>query len=164
MNLASHGETSTDVGAIFETTSTLASGFLAAWDRAWNDHDAHLLGDLHTSDAITVNRFGTLVAGRSSTEKALGFLHSPKGPFGQSRFPSLKLLEGRRVAPDVMIVQASWQNPVMHPDGSISETAWNDMIMTFVLVHDGVCWRASQVDAHNVEKMHLPFSNPGQKS
>lgn len=38
------------------------------------------------------------------------------------------------------------------------------MIVTFVLVREGQTWRASQVDAHNVEKMDLPFSNAGQKS
>jgi len=164
VNLASTCETSTNSGAISDTTWTIASGFLTAWDRAWNDHDAHALGDLHTSDAITVNRFGTLVVGRLSTERALGFLHSPDGPFGRSRFPSLKLMEGRRIAPDAMIVQAGWQNPVMHSDGSISEVEWNDMIMTFVLVCEGDRWRASQVDAHNIEPMHLPYSNAGQKS
>jgi hypothetical protein len=38
------------------------------------------------------------------------------------------------------------------------------MIVTYVLVRDGQMWKASEVDAHNVEKMELPFSNPGQKS
>jgi hypothetical protein len=147
-----------------DTTTTIASEFLAAWDKAWNHHDAHALGELHTSDAATVNRFGTLLVGRAPTEKALGFLHSKEGPFGHSQFPALKLLEARRIMPSVMIVHAGWKNPVMHPDGKISDAEWNDMIVTFVLVDEGQVWRASEVDAHNVEKMNLPYSNHGQKS
>ncbi len=97
------------------------------------------------------------------TEKALRFLHSKEDPFGRSNFPALKLMEARRIASEVIIVHAAWKNPVMHPDGKISETEWNAMIVTFVLVSEGQMWRASEVDAHNVEKMELPFSNPGQK-
>jgi len=147
-----------------DTTSTVASQFLASWEKAWNNHDARALGELHTLNAVTVNRFGTLVVGRAATEKALGFLHSKEGPFGHSKFPAPKLIEGRRVAPEVIIVHAGWKNPVMHPDGKISETEWNDMIVTFVLVREAQVWRTSEVDAHNVEKMNLPFSNAGQKS
>ncbi len=73
-----------------------------------------------------------------ATEEALTFLHSKEGPFGRTSFPSLHL----------------------HPDGKISETEWNDRIVTFVLVHEGQLWSASEVDAHNVEHMELPFSNP----
>jgi len=62
-----------------------------------------------------------------------------------------------------MIVQAGWKNPVMYPNGKISETEWNDMIVTFVLVQEGQTWKVCEVDAHNVEKMDLPFSNAGQK-
>lgn len=72
--------------AIGDTISTIAAGFLTAWDQAWNDHDANALGDLHASDAVNVNRFGTLIVGRLPTEKALGFLHSHRGPFGHSQF------------------------------------------------------------------------------
>jgi hypothetical protein len=54
-----------------------AKEFLVKWERAWNHHDAHQLSLLQTSDANTVNRFGTLVQGRAAVEKALGFLHNP---------------------------------------------------------------------------------------
>ena len=64
----------------------------------------------------------------------------------------------------MVIVNAAWKNPVMHPDGKISQTEWNDMLVTYVLVRQAQVWKASEVDAHNVEKMELPFSNPGQKS
>ena len=40
-----------------------ANEFLSKWLEAWNNHDAHQLGLLQTSDANTVNRFGTLVQG-----------------------------------------------------------------------------------------------------
>ena len=163
MTLAS----ATEALAVFHAdsdTTTVASRFLAAWDKAWNNHDAEALGELHTSNAVTVNRFGTLLQGRVRTEKALSFLHSKDGPFGRSSFPPLKLLEARSLVPGVMSVNAGWKNPVMHPDGKISETEWNDMIVTFVLIREGQLWRASEINAHNVEKMELPFSNPEQKS
>jgi hypothetical protein len=164
MTIASAAGAAAIVHAEPDTTSGAAPNFLSAWVKAWNNHDAHALGELHTSNAITVNRFGTLVVGHGPTEKALGFLHSKQGPFGHSTFPALKPLEARLIAPEVMVVQAGWKNPVMHPDGKTSETEWNDMIVTFVLVREGQTWKASEVDAHNVEKMDLPFSNASQKS
>ena len=164
MTIASAAGTATILHAESDTTSAIASQFLASWDTAWGNHDADALGELHTLNAVTVNRFGTLLVGRVPTEKALSFLHSKEGPFGHSNFPALKLMETRRIAPEVMIVHAGWKNPVMHPDGKISATEWNDMIVTFVLVRAGHMWRASEVDAHNVVKMKLPFSNAGQKS
>ena len=164
MILASAAGSAPVLHADTDTTTTIALQFLAAWIKAWNNHDAGALGRLHTANAVTVNRFGTLTSGRIPTERALGFLHSKEGPFGRSSFPALKLLEARSLAPEVMIVNAGWRNPVMHPNGEISKTEWNDMIVTFVLVRDEQAWRTSEVDAHNVEKMDLPFSNPGQKS
>lgn len=163
MTIAAAAGTTGYLHADSDSTRTIAARFLLAWDQAWGRHDAHALAELHTSDAVTVNRFGTLIVGRAPTEKALGFLHSKEGPFGHSKFPALKLLQVRRVATDVLIVQAGWKNPVMHPDGKISETEWSDMIVTFVLVRTGAGWQASEIDPHNVEKMDLPYSNPGQK-
>jgi hypothetical protein len=63
----------------------------------------------------------------------------------------------------VKVVQAKWQNPVMKPDGKIDPTSINDMIVTFILLDAGSGWLASEVNLVNVEKMDLPFSNPGQK-
>jgi hypothetical protein len=69
------------IGAILHaepyTTSGAAPDFLAAWVKAWNNHDAHALGELHTSNAVTVNRFGTLVVGREPTEKAWASATAP---------------------------------------------------------------------------------------
>jgi len=140
-----------------------AEEFMKKWDQAWGNHDAEALARLHTEDAVTVNRFGTLLEGRGPTEKALGFLHSKQGPFGQSKFPPLKMLALRQLTPDVMVLQTAWQNPVMHPDGKIDSVKVDDMIVTFVLLKSRQGWKASEIDPHNVEKMDLPYSNAGQK-
>jgi ketosteroid isomerase-like protein len=140
-----------------------AEEFMKKWDQAWGLHDAEALALLHTEDAVTVNRFGTLLQGRGPTEKALAFLHSRQGPFGQSKFPPLKMLALRQLTPDVMVLQTAWQNPVMHPDGKIDPVKVDDMIVTFVLLKTGQGWKVSEIDPHNVEKMDLPYSNPGQK-
>jgi uncharacterized protein (TIGR02246 family) len=137
--------------------------FLRKWDDAWAKHDALAMGALHTEDAVTVNRFGTVVSGRDATEKALGFLHGPGGPFHTSVFPPLEVLIQRGIASGVAVVQAKWQNPVMKPDGKIDPASANDMIVTFVLIKSGSSWQASEVNLVNVEKMDLPFSNPNQK-
>jgi uncharacterized protein (TIGR02246 family) len=137
--------------------------FLSKWEHAWNNHDAHQLCLLHTPDANTVNRFGTLVQGREALEKALGFLHGVGGPFHDVPAPPLQLIDLRRIAPNVMILQASWKNPAMNPDGKLDLGKQNDMIVSFTLLRDDGVWRATQVDLHNVDKMDLPFSNTGQK-
>ena len=63
-----------------QSANASAKEFLSKWERAWNNHDAHQLCLLHTPDANTVNRFGTLVQGHEALEKALGFLHRVGGP------------------------------------------------------------------------------------
>jgi hypothetical protein len=137
--------------------------FLHRWDEAWAKHDGIALAALHTEDAVTVNRFGTVLQGRSAVEKALGFLHGPGGPFHNTVAPPLELLIQRTIAVGVLAVQARWQSPVMNPDGRIDPATINDMIATFILVHGRLGYLASEVNMTNVEKMDLPFSNPGQK-
>ncbi len=134
------------------------------WVQAWNRHDAHQLGLLQTSNANTVNRFGTLVQGRAAVEKALGFLHNPGGPYHDVSAPLLQLIDVRQIAPNVIILQASWKSPVMNPDGKLDLDKDNDMLVSYTLLKEGSDWRATQMDLHNVEKMDLPFSNAGQKS
>ena len=51
----------------------------------------------------------------------------------------------------------------MRSDGTIDPASINDMIVTFILLNTGDGWLASEVNLVNVEKMDLPFSNPGQK-
>ena len=150
------------------TTNSFPNGaaaqeFLTRWEHAWNSHDAHQLCLLHTFDANTVNRFGTLVQGRDALEKALGFLHGVGGPFHTVAAPPLHIVALRQIAPNVMILQASWKSPVMNPDGELDPTKQDDMIVSYTLVGDGGDWKATQVDLHNVDKMDLPFSNAGQK-
>jgi len=137
--------------------------FLSQWDQAWANHDAHALSLLVTEGIVTVNRFGTLIPGREALQKALAFLHGESGPFGHAKFPPLTISVLRKIAEGVMIVQANWQNPVMNPDGKIDPVKVSDMIVTIVLVKDGEQWKATEMDLHNVEKMDLPYSQPGQK-
>ena len=35
--------------------------FIDNWDAAWKAHDVPSMAQLHTDDAVTVNRFGTIV-------------------------------------------------------------------------------------------------------
>ena len=51
----------------------------------------------------------------------------------------------------------------MRPDGTIDPASTNDMIVTFILLKTSNAWLASEVNLVNIEKMDLPFSNPGQK-
>ena len=140
-----------------------ANEFLSKWIQAWNRHDAHQLGLLQTSDANTVNRFGTLVEGRAAVEKALGFLHNPGGPYHNVTAPPLQLIAVRQIAPTVIILQASWKSPVMNPDGKLDLAKDNDMLVSYALLKERGDWKATQTDLHNVEKMDLPYSSPGQK-
>lgn len=141
----------------------VAQEFLDKWVQAWNHHDAHQLGLLQTTDANTVNRFGTLVQGRAGVEKALGFLHNPGGPYHDVTAPPLQLIDVRQIAPNVIILQANWKSPVMNPDGKLDLAKDNDMLVSYTLLKEGGDWKATQMDLHNVEKMDLPYSNAGQR-
>ena len=140
-----------------------AKEFLRKWEQAWNQHDAHQLGLLQTTNANTINRFGTLVQGRAAVEKALGFLHNPSGPYHGVTAPPLQLIDARQIAPNVIILEASWSSPVMKPDGKLDLGKQNDMLVSCTLLKQGDDWMATQMDLHNVEKMDLPFSNAGQR-
>ena len=140
-----------------------ARKFVSAWDEAWANHDAKALGSLHAENAITVNRFGTVVEGRAAIEQALAFLHQNNGPFSHSRVPRQQIFSAQQIVADVMIIHTKWQSPVMNPDGKIDPAKTNDMIVTFVLERSGSEWRAVGVDLHNVEEMDLPFSNASQR-
>jgi uncharacterized protein (TIGR02246 family) len=141
----------------------VAEEFLSKWVQAWNHHDAHQLGLLQTSDANTVNRFGTLVQGRAAVEKALGFLHNPGGPYHDVTAPPLQLIDFRQIAPNVIILQASWKSPVMNSDGKLDLAKEDNMMVSYTLLKADGDWKATQTDLHNVEKMDLPYSNAGQK-
>ncbi len=155
-----HAEPSVDPAS----DRAVAEAFLSKWVQAWNHHDAHQLGLLQTADANTVNRFGTLVQGRAAVEKALGFLHNPGGPYHDVTAPPLQLLDVRKLAPNVIVLQASWKSPVMNPDGKLDLAREDDMLVSYTLLKEGGDWKATQTDLHNVEKMDLPYSSEGQKS
>lgn len=140
-----------------------AQSFVTAWDEAWANHDAQVLGSLHTEDAVTVNRFGTVVQGRTNIRDALAFLHQNNGPFSRASAPPQKILDVRSIDSNVMAIHTKWQSPVMNPDGKLDPLKVNDMIVSFILVKTSSGWKAAEVDLHNVEKMDLPFSNPAQR-
>jgi ketosteroid isomerase-like protein len=140
-----------------------AEAFLKDWVAAWNGRDAHALASLHTDDAMTINRYGTLIRGRSSSEEALSFLLGPQGSFGDTVFPPMKIVVLREIVPGVAIVQSSWGAPVLGANGKTVPVQFNEMILTYTLVKHGADWKTTQIDGHNVEKMHLPYSSPDQK-
>jgi len=51
----------------------------------------------------------------------------------------------------------------MNPDGKLDLEKENNMIVSYTLLNHGGEWRATQVDLHNIEKMDVPYANPGQK-
>jgi uncharacterized protein (TIGR02246 family) len=142
----------------------IAEDFLKQWDQAWAARDGHALAALHTQNAVTVNRYGKLLAGREQTEKWLTAMLGPQGSFTQSTFPPMKLLAVRRIAPDVVVAQTGWKAPALQTNGKVDPGRFNDMIITYVLVKEGAVWRAAEIDPHNVEKVDTPFSQPGQKN
>jgi uncharacterized protein (TIGR02246 family) len=140
-----------------------AETFLKNWVAGWNHHDAHALASLHTEDAMTINRYGTLIRGRESSEEALSFLIGPQGPFGDTTFPPMRIVALREIAPDVAVVQATWKAPALGPNGKIVTGQFNEMVLSFTLVKRGSDCKAAQIDGHNVEHMELPYSSPEQK-
>ena len=149
-------EVSPDVQAGAET-------FLKKWVAAWNSHDAQVLASLHTEDAMTINRYGTLIRGRVNAEEALSFLLGPHGPFGEATFPPMRIAALREVSPGVVVVQATWNAPVLGQDGKAVPGQFNEMILSYTLLKRETDWKTCQIDGHNVEPMELPFSNPEQR-
>lgn len=137
--------------------------FFQRWVTAWNNRDAKALAALHTEDAVTINRYGTLLDGRAEAEEALAFLRGPHGPFGDFVFPPMQIVAARQIAPGVLITQASWSAPELGPDGKTVPNQFNEMILSYTLVAQGEGWKVTQIDGHNVEKMDLPFSSEEQK-
>ena len=140
-----------------------AETFLFKWVAAWNSHDAQALASLHTEDAMTINRYGTLIRGRVDAEEALSFLLGPHGPFGEAVFPPMRIAALREIAPGVVVVQATWSAPVLGPDGKTVQGQFNEMILSYTLLKQGADWKTCQIDGHNVEPMELPYSSPEQR-
>ncbi|AEU37159.1 Cif family virulence factor [Granulicella mallensis] len=87
--------------------------FLTAWDAAGNAHAADGILRLHAEDCVAVNRFGTSLVGKQATAGQMERL--PKEIFKDAHLPPLQLLNLRSVTPDLVILQASCQNPSLHP-------------------------------------------------
>lgn len=145
-----------------EAQNALATLF-KQWVTAWNDHDARALAALHTEDAVTINRYGSLLEGRAEAQQALAFLRGPDGPFGDFVFPPMEIVAARQIAPDLLIAQTTWNAPVLGTDGKTVPGQFNQMILSYTLVRQGHEWKVTQIDGHNVDKMDLPFSSEQQK-
>jgi hypothetical protein len=49
----------------------------------------------------------------------------------------LQLIDVRQTAPNVMILQASWNSPVMNPDGKLDLAKQDDMLVSYTLLKEG---------------------------
>jgi uncharacterized protein (TIGR02246 family) len=127
--------------------------FLDKWDSAWADHDPQAIAALHAEDAVTVNRFGTIIFGRAGTETAMTILHKNGGIFSQASFPKQQIANVHRISKEVIVVQTRWQNPGVTPDGTVHPEKPEDMVVTYVLVARGSDLQIVQLDLHNVIKM-----------
>lgn len=137
--------------------------FFQQWVTTWNNRDVKALVALHTEDAVTINRYGTLLEGRAEAEQALAFLRGLHGPFADFVFPPMEIVAARQIAPGVLIAQTTWSAPILGPDGKTVPNQFNEMILSYTLVGEGEDWKVTQIDGHNVEKMDLPFSSEEQK-
>ena len=121
--------------------------FLVQWGAAWNAHDVDAIMRMHAEDCVTVNRFGTLARNKAATYVQMTHLHATV--FKGMSFPTPKLLLARTVAPGLIEIQASWQNPQIRP---ATPGAVDDMVFSMLLKDsgkDGLL--AEDVDLHNVD-------------
>lgn len=129
-------------------TATTPQQFLDLWGKAWDSHDVDAIMRLHADDCVTVNRFGVVTRGKDPIRRAMTWLHN--GPFKTARFAPPKLLVQRRVAPGLVVVQASWKNPSGRP-GPATE---DELVMTLMLRDsEAEGWVAEEVDTHNVDPL-----------
>lgn len=118
--------------------------FLELWGKAWDAHDVDAIMRLHADDCVTVNRFGVVATGKDEIRRGVAWLHN--GPFHTAHFAAPKLLDQHKVAPGVIVLQASWKNPSGKPD-----PPEDDLVMTIVLKDFGADgWFAEEIDTHAV--------------
>ena len=154
-------------GAAAVTSRTIAqrhaldpSGFLQTYDDAWASHDPHALAALHAEDVLVVNRFGSMLEGRTELEQAMAFLHGPGGPFHNVIFPRQQLVVSRILNATMATLHAKWKNPTMGPGDQLatgSQTQWVDMLSTYLLARDGQTWQIVQHDLHSIDPIKFPF-------
>ncbi len=128
--------------------------FLTAFVTAMNAHDPDAFLRLQTEDCATVNRVGRFFRDRASLTPQIRSLL--KQGFKSAQFPPFRILLQRSLTPDLVILQAAWQNPSLQPPPA---PQISDMIVTFLLKRSGKVWLAEEVDSHDVEPLPIV---PGQ--
>ena len=142
----------TPVSATAETapvTQDLDTGvqtFLKAFVAAMNAHDPEAFFRLQAEDCATVNRAGRFFRDRASLKIQIERLL--KQLFKDYQFPPFRILHQRSLTPELVILQAAWQNPSLEPPPA---PPVSDMVVTFLLKKSGSVWLAEEVDSHNVE-------------
>ena len=132
--------------------------FLAMWGAAWQAHDVEGIMRLHAEDCVTVNRFGSVYGSKAETAPQMAHLHN--GPFKGASFPMPKLLLERTLAPGLIEVVATWQNPALNP---ANPAEVSDMVFSVLLKdHGAEGLLAEQVDLHNVDKAMVQRAVPGR--
>lgn len=143
----------------FGQTAGSPQQFLELWGKAWDTHDVDEIVRLHADDCVTVNRFGEVVSGRDEIRRAVTWLHN--GPFKTAHFSAPKLIQQRKLAPGLIVLQASWRNPSGKADPPEDE-----MVVTLLLKDFGPDgWVAEEVDMHNVQPLApgtMPVTPAGQ--
>lgn len=134
-------------GSALGQTVGSAQQFLDLWGKAWDTHDVDAIMKLEADDCVMVNRFGVVANGKDEIRRAVTWLHN--GPFRVAHFAPPKLLSQRKLAPNVITLQASWRNP-----SGKTGPAEDELVMTVVLKDFGAeGWLAEEMDTHTVEPL-----------
>jgi uncharacterized protein (TIGR02246 family) len=122
--------------------------FLTAFVTALNTHNPDAFLHLQAEDCATVNRAGRFFRDRASLTPFIGKLI--RQGFKDTQFPPFRVLHERSLTPDLVILQAAWQNPSLEPPPA---PPMSDLVVTFVLKRSGNVWLAEEVDSHDVEPL-----------
>lgn len=121
--------------------------FLDLWGKAWDAHDVEGIMRLYADDCITVSRFGVVANGKDEVRRNVTWLNN--GPFHAAHFGAPRLLDARKVAPNVLVLHANWKNPSGRPSQPDDE-----LVMTVTLKDLGsLGWLAEEVDTHTVDPL-----------
>lgn len=134
-------------GSAFGQTVGSPQQFLESWGKAWDTHDIDAIMKLQADDCTMVNRFGVISNGKDEIRRAVTWLHN--GPFHAAHFAAPRLLSQRKLASNLIVLQASWKNP-----SGKADPAEDDLVMTVMLKDFGTeGWLAEEVDTHTVEPL-----------
>ncbi len=148
----SHGVVAATVSTATQTTTVTpevnagVQTFLTGFVAAMNAHDPDAFFRLQAEDCATVNRAGRFFRDRASLSIQIERLL--KQSFKDFQFPPFRILHQRSLTPDLVILQAAWQNPSLEPPPA---PPVSDMVVTFLLKKTGSVWLAEEVDSHDVE-------------